>query len=93
MSYTLADFQANAKAKVYEAYTTGARNVMLVLPTGAGKTVVMGSVAHEYQGFGCSIAHRSELVGQLSLALAREGLRHDIIAPDSVIRTIVAGRL
>lgn len=93
MSYTLADFQANAKAKVYEAYATGARNVMLVLPTGAGKTVVMGSVAHEYAGFGCSIAHRSELVGQLSLALAREGLRHDIIAPDGVIRTIVAGHM
>lgn len=89
MSYKLVDFQEDAKAKTYQAYASGARNVMVVLPTGAGKTVLMGSIAHDYAGFGCSIAHRSELVGQLSLALAREGLRHDIIAPDGVIRTIV----
>jgi DNA repair protein RadD len=89
MSYQLADYQADVKKAVYDAYKDGARNVMPVLPTGSGKTVVMGSVAHEYDGCGVSMAHRGHLVGQLSVALAREGLQHDIIAPDAVIRTIV----
>jgi superfamily II DNA or RNA helicase len=93
MSYQLTDFQQDAKGAVYKAYRDGARNVMCVMPTGAGKTVLMGACAHEYDGFGCSIAHRGELVGQMSLALAREGLRHDIIAPDSLIRTIVGGHM
>ena len=66
---------------------------MPVLPTGAGKTVIMGYLAHEYDGHGISVAHRSELVGQISLALAREGMMHDIVAPDAVIRTIVGGHM
>jgi len=89
----LVDFQEDVLAGIYCAYREGARNVCPVLPTGAGKTVIMGHLAHEYSGFGVSIAHRSELVGQLSLALGREGMMHDIIAPDAVIRTIVGGHM
>lgn len=89
MSYQLADYQSEVKQSIYNAYSSGARNVMPVLPTGSGKTVLMGSIAHEYNGCGVSMAHRGHLVGQLSVALAREGLHHDIIAPDPVIRTIV----
>lgn len=90
MSYTLTDYQQQAKTGIYQAYRDGARVVGVELPTGAGKTVLMGSIAHEYDGYGVSIAHRGILVGQMSVALAREGLRHDIIAPDSLIRTINA---
>ena len=93
MSYVLADYQEDVKSGIYSAYRDGARNVMPVLPTGSGKTVVMGSIAHEYDGYGVSMAHRGHLVGQLSLALAREGLQHDIIAPDAVIRTIVKNHM
>lgn len=93
MSYVLADYQEAVKREVYAAYANGARNVMPVLPTGSGKTVLMGSIAHEYDGYGVSMAHRGHLVGQLSLALAREGLMHDIIAPDAVIRTIVQAQI
>lgn len=35
-----------------------------------------------------AIAHRQELVAQMSLALAREGLRHMVIAPENVRRSI-----
>lgn len=93
MGYQLVDFQSDVVQQVYAAYRDGARNVMPVLPTGAGKTVIMGHIAHEYDGFGVSIAHRAELVGQISLALAREGKAHDIVAPDSVIRTIVGAHM
>lgn len=66
------------------------RHILYVLPTGGGKTVVMGDVARSHEGYGCAIAHRAELVGQISIALAREGVRHDIMASRATIRTIVA---
>lgn len=93
MTYQLADYQQDVVAGIYGAYRNGSRHVMPVLPTGAGKTVVMGHIAHEYDGCGVSMAHRGHLVGQLSIALAREGVPHDIIAPDAVIRTIVKAQL
>jgi len=93
VSYQLAGYQDDVKQGCYRAYREGARVVMPVLATGAGKTVIMGSIAHEYEGYGVSIAHRGELVGQMSIALAREGVRHDIIAPDSLIRTIVGAQM
>lgn len=58
---------------------------MLVAPTGSGKTVVMASISHDLQVPMCAIAHRKELVGQISKALARVGVEHDIIAPESTI--------
>ena len=93
VSYKLVDFQQDVVGACYGAYRNGARVVMPVLPTGAGKTVLMGDMAREYPGYGCAIAHRSELVSQISIALAREGVRHDIVAPKGVIRTIVQGHM
>ena len=37
----------------------------------------------------CAIAHRQELVGQISTALARNGVRHRIIGPSKVIKMCV----
>lgn len=89
----LRGFQTAVKYKAYEAWRAGARVVMPVMPTGAGKTVLMGDVAMEFAGYGCAIAHRSELVGQISVALAREGIRHDLITSKPVVRSIVAGHM
>ena len=86
---TLRDYQQEAKAKIYEAWNGGARNVMPVLPTGAGKTVILGRILQEVQAPAVAIAHRQELVSQLSLALNREGVPHGIIAPDPVIKQII----
>lgn len=85
----LRPYQQQLKADIYQQWDAGARNVAAVLPTGGGKTVVFGSVVHDHGGYSCSIAHRQELVGQISLALARERIRHQIIAPQSVISDIV----
>lgn len=63
---------------------------MPVAPTGAGKTVLMGDTIRVVNEPGVSAAHRSELVTQISLALAQEEIRHDILAPDAIIRAIVA---
>jgi DNA repair protein RadD len=85
----LRGFQRDLRAACDAEWEAGAINVMPVLPTGGGKTVVMGDFARTHDGYGCAIAHRGELVGQISLAMAREGIRHDIIGPKALIRTIV----
>lgn len=72
-----------------ESRWLGVANVLAVLPTGAGKTVLFSSILADEPGASCAIAHRQELVSQISLALARNGVRHRIIGQDSVIRMIV----
>lgn len=72
-----------------ESRWRGVANVLAVLPTGAGKTVLFSSILADEPGASCAIAHRQELVSQISLALARNGVRHRIIGQDAVIRMIV----
>lgn len=78
----LRPFQYSLKNDVYSAWSQGARIVMPVLPTGGGKTVVIGAVHREYSGHSLMLAHRSELIGQISTALAREGVMHDLLTKD-----------
>ncbi len=85
----LRPYQQEAKSAIYDRWNAGDRNTLAVLPTGAGKTVLFGSVVHDHQGYSCSIAHRQELVGQISMALAREQIYHRIIGPQNVISDIV----
>lgn len=63
-------------------------NVLAVLPCGGGKTVLFGSIVAEHTGSACLIAHRAELVQQISLTLARFGIRHRLLAPDETVRYI-----
>lgn len=82
----LRDFQSDVENRIYAAWLAGARNVAAVLPTGAGKTVLFSKIMADQQRPSVAIAHRQELVGQISLALARNGVRHRIIGPRSVAR-------
>jgi DNA repair protein RadD len=82
----LRPFQSRVKEGVYAHWQAGRKHVLAVIPTGGGKSVVNGSVLAEYRGASCSIAHRSELVSQLALAAAREGIRHRIIGPTSLVK-------
>jgi len=77
------------KQQIYAAWNSGARNILAVLPTGAGKTVTFSDIIHEHKGVCCAIAHRQELVCQISLALAQDEIRHRIIGPASVVRLCV----
>lgn len=94
-------FQQELKDDANGAYLRGARAVMMQLSTGGGKTVIMGSFAKDHIAnpwdhrfpAGCSIAHRGELLGQMSMQLAREEVPHGLIASDKVIRTIVAAHV
>lgn len=85
----LRPYQTKLKHDIYGAWDSGAPNVLAVLPTGGGKTRTVADMIAEMQEPAAIIAHRQELVGQLSVALARERVRHGIVAPPSVVRDIV----
>lgn len=84
----LRPFQAKLKAEVYQAWNAGAINVLMRLDTGGGKTVTLSDIVRPHEGGSCVIAHRQELVGQLSLTLARYGVRHNIVAAEKTRRAI-----
>lgn len=89
MTPTLRPYQADLKAAIYAEWHR-VRNVLAVAPTGTGKTTVFASVLADTRGPSVAIAHRQELVSQISLALAKNEVRHRIIAPDKVRGTIEA---
>lgn len=82
----LRPFQQTANQGVYSAWAAGCQNVLLVIPTGGGKTVMFSEIMANNTGASVAIAHRQELVSQISVSLARNGVRHRIIGPPSVAR-------
>ncbi len=83
-------YQSDAKRDINDQWRKGNDNVIFVLPTGGGKTFVLSELVKEHVGAACVIAHRQELIDQISLALARNGVRHRILGPEKIIRMIVA---
>lgn len=83
--FELRPFQKDLKAGLYDSWNQGARNTMLVLPTGGGKTVIMSDVAKDQSEPTVAIAHRKELVGQISNALANMGIPHNVVGSDGTI--------
>lgn len=89
----LRGYQLELQQGIFDAWAAGARCVVGVTATGSGKTVTMADSARKLQGRGVVQAHRAELVGQLSQALAREGVRHNITAAKSTVKAIVNNHL
>lgn len=86
----LRSYQQELKNQIYNHWNDHQHsNVLAVLPTGAGKTVFFSSIIAEHAGATCAVAHRQELVSQISLALARNKVRHQIIGPTNVVKMIV----
>lgn len=85
------DYQQAMHNDVYSQWQDpNIRNVCSVMPTGSGKTVVMGGVIREWdRGEVCAIAHRKELVGQIALALGQQGVKHKIIGPREMVRYVI----
>lgn len=93
MTIRLRPDQLALQQDVWSAWQSGARDVLAVLPTGGGKSVIASDTVKKFDANGQStilIAHRQELVGQMSLHIARQGVRHRIIAPKPVVNQIMA---
>ena len=81
----LYDYQIALERGIFDAYRRGRNAVCTVLPTGGGKTLVAASLVSKVAAKGKRVyllAHRRELVGQLSAALERADIRHGLIRPD-----------
>lgn len=87
MRTQLRPFQTDTKLKTYNQWELGKKSVLVVSATGSGKTVLFSDIILDEQNASCAIAHRQELVSQISLALARNGVRHRIIGSDILRRT------
>lgn len=82
-------YQEKIQNETIEAWRSGARRVLMVMPTGAGKTFTKADLIRKMSLVTCCIAHRQELVLQISESLASVGIFHNIIAPTEVIRFCV----
>lgn len=60
----LRPYQHEALAAIRAAYAAGVRRPLVVLPTGAGKTVVFAHLIRDLPGRALVLAHRDELIGQ-----------------------------
>lgn len=94
----LRPYQDNVKLNIIEAWNALYKNVLLVLPTGMGKTktfcsLVIDTVINSYNPLPTAIiVHRKELVQQISLTLAEEGIVHNLIASRQDIKGIIAAQ-
>ena len=82
-------YQARDEQRIYEAWREHP-NVLYQLATGGGKTYVLSRVVQAMNVATSVIAHRSELVTQISTALGREGVRHAVIGSDTTRRNAVS---
>lgn len=85
----LRQYQTDINNAVYNAWDFDHKNIMMVLPTGAGKTVCLSSIVKKESGAVCVIAHRQELVSQISMSLAKNNIHHRIIAPKKIIKMVM----
>ncbi len=85
----LRGYQNDISNRCDQAWAAGAQNLCAVLPTGAGKTVVFGNKMAQTDGVTFAIAHRQELIFQISMALAKFGVTHSIQAPEKIVRWAV----
>lgn len=87
----LRQHQSETANKVDELHSQAFKNVMAVLPTGAGKTILMAYFAWRcnQRGEGCVIfAHRDVLLEQISEALCLFNIYHSIYSSKPTINFI-----
>ena len=83
MKVTLRPFQLQAVKDIRDSYSKGYRAPLLVLPTGAGKTVVFCDIAERVIAKGNRViilVHRDTLLKQASRHLEKLGVPHGLIA-------------
>lgn len=84
MTIHLRHYQAPWLDAIRSSFAAGARSVLGVMPTGAGKTVSFCEMVRLSSAMGNRVAvlvHRDNLLGQASRALDAAGIGHGIIAP------------
>ena len=84
MAITLFKHQVKAVNQIIRSWASGHINVLSVLPTGAGKTILLAEMAKRElesnpSGVVIIFAHRDILVEQISEAMCVYGMKHSFI--------------
>jgi superfamily II DNA or RNA helicase len=85
--------QQRLKSGIYEGWQNGLRNMLAVLPTGGGKSVIVSDIALDGNNAGMRqviMAHRNELIAQMSHHVARRGIYHNVIGDEKIVKAIRA---
>ena len=83
MALTLRPFQAELITKVRQSFVSGKKAPLIVAPCGAGKTVLFSYLTEAIVKKGNRVlllAHRAELIDQISNTLNQFGVNHSFIA-------------
>lgn len=83
---TLRPYQQDIIARIRDAFAAGHRRVLLVSPVGSGKTVLFTYIAKGIYQKGkraLLLAHRDELLQQISGALKQWGIVHGVLSGGS----------
>lgn len=78
----LRPYQIAVLAEVDSTIAAGQRRILLVAPTGSGKTIIAARLIRNAVDNGQRVlifAHRREIVGQTSDKLLAEGVEHGIV--------------
>lgn len=99
----LRDYQSEAIMAVRQAWSNGTRRPAIVLPTGAGKTVVFAHLAAQMRELGVRtliLAHRDELIEQAAAKLRAvapdlrvgilKGTRREIRGRDVIVGSVLS---
>lgn len=87
----LRPYQADDIKGIRLEFKNGANCVVYVLSTGGGKSVILMEIASGAEKKGSityAVAHKAELIEQLSLTLCKAGVEHNLIVPHNKLAAI-----
>lgn len=86
---TLRPYQEKLVAEIYSQWDKGVQFVAMVSSTGSGKSMTLTAIVAKERDRGqyvLVLAHRQELITQLSDTMGRMEIRHQVIAANKVVR-------
>ena len=86
---TLRPYQEKLVAETYSQWDKGVQFVAMVSSTGSGKSMTLTAIVAKERDRGqyvLVLAHRQELITQLSDTMGRMEIRHQVIAANKVVR-------
>lgn len=89
----LRPYQNDISTAIDKAWASGAQNVCATLATGGGKTIIFSNKIASRQGVVFAIAHRQELIVQMSMTLCKAGVTHSVQAPINLTKYIITEQI
>lgn len=85
----LRGYQKKTTQEIDAEFANGATSVLATTATGGGKSRMTSYMAKKRSGHTVIQAHRQELVHQLAMALAGDGIEHRVLAAPEVTRFLI----